>query len=375
MTSQQQLLEQAESYLRAEVAPKAEAIDRDMLALYQALLGLGDRALLALKVTHNSSSSQETIAHRFKEMVARYSGALAFLQTQHQSASAMLASSKNRGLKQEYLDRLATGDRLLGIAFSQLRRSGEPMVKAWPVNGGYQIDGQVPWVTGFGIFEEFILGAQLPDGRAVYGIVPFSESYQEGDRASNSSWKLGRILFTPPMSLAAMQSSQTVSAQLESWFLTQDRIVVIRPPGWIHEQDQKNVLNASFFALGCTRAALDIIEAAIHQKQLTFIRQAFEIFDRELRQCRSAIFKAIDKRESSELNAWYTQALELRAWAIELANRCAHAAVTVSSGAANSNHHAAGRVYREALVFTVSGQTTAVMEQTLQRLTRSRYYR
>jgi alkylation response protein AidB-like acyl-CoA dehydrogenase len=108
---------------------------------------------------------------------------------------------------------------------------------------------------------------------------------------------------------------------------------------------------------------------------LTFIRQAFEIFDRELRQCRSAIFKAIDKRESSELTAWYTQALELRAWAIELANRCAHAAVTVSSGAANSNHHAAGRVYREALVFTVSGQTTAVMEQTLQRLTRSRYYR
>jgi hypothetical protein len=65
--------------------------------------------------------------------------------------------------------------------------------------------------------------------------------------------------------------------------------------------------------------------------------------------------------------------LHLRAWAIDLAVRCAHAAVTVSSGAANYSNHAAQRVYREAIVFTVSGQTTAVMEATLNRLVRSEF--
>lgn len=60
--------------------------------------------------------------------------------------------------------------------------------------------------------------------------------------------------------------------------------------------------------------------------------------------------------------------LKVRAWAIDFAVRCAHAAITSSSGAANSIHHPAQRIYREALVYTVSAQTPAVMEATLQRL-------
>jgi alkylation response protein AidB-like acyl-CoA dehydrogenase len=71
-----------------------------------------------------------------------------------------------------------------------------------------------------------------------------------------------------------------------------------------------------------------------------------------------------------ESQSW-EERLQLRAWAINLAVRCASAAVTVSSGAANYRYHAAQRVYREALVFTVSGQTTAVMEATLARLVHS----
>jgi len=36
----------------------------------------------------------------------------------------------------------------------------------------------VPWVTGFGLFQEFIAAA-LPDGQAVFGVVPFVETYQD----------------------------------------------------------------------------------------------------------------------------------------------------------------------------------------------------
>ncbi|WP_041237645.1 hypothetical protein [Gloeothece citriformis] len=67
-------------------------------------------------------------------------------------------------------------------------------------------------------------------------------------------------------------------------------------------------------------------------------------------------------------DAYDEERLPLRAWAINLAGRCARAAVAVSSGAANGLDHPAGRVYREALLFTVTGQTTAVMEATLEQL-------
>jgi hypothetical protein len=168
------------------------------------------------------------------------------------------------------------------------------------------------------------------------------------------------------MQLGAMASTNTVTATLADWFLSEERVVFIKPAGAIHENDKKNVLHHGFFALGCARAGLDILEAVYHTKQLPFISKAFESLEGEVTRCETAMMQALPPDSQT-----WEQRLQLRAWAINLAQRCASAAVTVSSGAANYKHHAAQRVYREALVFTVSGQTTAVMEATLAQLLRS----
>jgi alkylation response protein AidB-like acyl-CoA dehydrogenase len=361
---QQTLLDLAESYLRESVAPKASEIDHNPEVLRDALKGMGDRSLLALRVPNvwgGAGVSEETY-RRFQQLVSRYSGALAFLQTQHQSAADMLTNSENESLKRQYLPYMSTGQVLVGVGFSQLRRPGEPLVKATPVKGGYQLDGQVPWVTGFGFFQDFIVGAMLPDNRAVYGVVPCVDTLQ-ADQGALAKHTDRLIAFSEPMQLAAMASTNTVTATLSHWFLPEERVIFIRPGRAIHESDKKNVLHHGFFALGCARAGLDILEAAYHTKQLPFIKLAFESLNEEVTRCDAAMMQAL----SSESQPW-EERLQLRAWAINLALRCAHAAVTVSSGAANYTHHPAQRVYREALVFTVSGQTTAVMEATLDRL-------
>jgi hypothetical protein len=184
--------------------------------------------------------------------------------------------------------------------------------------------------------------------------VPFSETLQDDGSV---------IALTKPMELGAIASTNTVTATLTNWFLPKEHIVFIKPPGAIHETDKKNVLHHGFFALGCARAGLDILEAAYYTKQLPFLRNAFESLYGELNRCQTAMIQALPP----DSQPW-EERLQLRAWAINLAVRCATAAVTVSSGAANSRYHAAQRVYREALVFTVSGQTTAVMEATLNTL-------
>ncbi|MBD2431885.1 MULTISPECIES: cyclase family protein [Fischerella] len=352
------VLEIAHSYLLNSVAVKANEIDSNPDTLMQALQGLRDLGLLALRVPHNwggKEVSEETFSD-FQELVARYSGALAFLQTQHQSAAAMLAASSNSVLKQEYLPRIGKGELLVGVGFSQLRRGGEPLTLAKLVPGGYQLDGVVPWVTGWGMFDDFIVAATLPDGRAVFGVVPFQDTYQ------NSTSK---ITFTSPTELAAMTSTNTVTANLNSYFLPQERVVSIKPVGWIHENDKNNVLRATFLATGCAFAGLDIIESALKTKSLPAIANALTAFQQELNHCRTAI-----RRLQKNTHAQLLEKLQLRSWAIDLATRIAHAAVTVSSGAANYLHHPAQRVYREALVFTVTGQTSAVMEATLERLSR-----
>ncbi|WP_083775304.1 acyl-CoA dehydrogenase family protein [Gloeothece citriformis] len=250
--SEHQLLSTTLTFCQEFIAPQAHLLDRDPQALKKAFQGMGDRGLLALRVPPEwggAGVSDLTYRH-FQMMVTRYSGALAFLQMQHQSAGANLAASDNESLKGDYLPRMGKGEVLLGIGYSQLRRSGKPVITATPVEGGYQLSGTIPWITGLGFFDDCIIGATLPDGQALYGIIPL----QEGDQPGG-----GTIRFSPVMELIAVGATNTVIGELKNWFLGGDRVVDIRSAQAIHESDEKNVLHHGFFALGCAQAGLDIV--------------------------------------------------------------------------------------------------------------------
>lgn len=346
-------IDTAKSFLVTEVQKNANAIDSDSNELFLALRGLGNLDVLALRLPRAWGGLEvgEVEYGIFQELVARYSGALAFLQTQHQSAVGMLVNSSNSELQSKYLPRVSSGEVLLGVGFSQLRREGTPLISAFKVDGGYILNGVVPWVTGWGIFHEFIVAASLPDGSALFGMAPFEE-----DRF---------VRVSTVADLAAIPSTNTVEVVFSNWFLASECVVFTKPPGWIHEQDKSNVLKSTFLATGCALAGLDIIEVAARKKNLSFITNAYVSLQDELNDCRATILDALVNKDID-----FARKLELRAWAIELTTRIAHAAVTVSSGAANYKHHNAQRVYREALICTVTGQTRSVMAATLEKLTK-----
>ena len=124
MTVQNEILAKATEFLRDEVYPRANEIDRDPESLRWALDGLCKRELMALRrpSEYGGPALSEGMFREFQERVARYSGSLAFLQTQHQSAGSMIAKSDNEKLKRATLPLMADGRRLIGIGFSQLRR-------------------------------------------------------------------------------------------------------------------------------------------------------------------------------------------------------------------------------------------------------------
>ena len=135
----------------------------------------------------------------------------------------------------------------------------------------------------------------------------------------------------------------------------------VRPPGWIQNNDQINVTLQGHFALGCAQAGIDIVAANFEKRGHAFLATTRDALSTELAACRDALIVGSNEIADAER-------LQRRAWAIDLAARCAHAAVVSSAGAANAADHPAQRVYREALVFSVSAQTTAIMEATLDRL-------
>lgn len=345
-------------YLRDNIAPQAQELDRSSAALKLALQEMGDRAMLALTVPQELGGAgwDKLDYRRWQIAIARASGALAFLQTQHQSAAAQLAKSDNQSLQQEYLPHVAKGKKLVGIGFSHLRRRGKPMMAAVEVAEGYLLTGTVPWITGWGFFDSFIIGAALPDGRELYGMLPFQDSLPASG---------GSLNFSKPMELIAMSATNTVTARLDNWFLPGDRLVTIKPSGSIHRQSKKNILHHGFFALGCAYAGLDILQAMGEKKQLNFIYESWQSLQKEVHSCDRAMLMSL-----ADSNKTYQQQLQLRIQAINLAQRCSQAAIIVSSGAANYLNSAAGRIYREALVFSVSGQTTDVMETSLEAVIR-----
>lgn len=131
-----------------------------------------------------------------------------------------------------------------------------------------------------------------------------------------------------------------------------------------------NIALQGHFAIGCAQAGLDVLKMAADKRGFQFLADVHQRLAEEVTDCRAETAKAQkaigdDDSPPESLVEWR---LNVRAWAIDLAVRCALAGVTASSGAANSMRHPAQRIYREALVYTVSAQTTPIMEATLKRI-------
>lgn len=346
------LLDTAREFFAAWVKPRANAMDSDPVLLLEAMRHMERLGLLCLRRPEEFGGPElpEAEFREFQELAARHSGALAFLQTQHQSAVSLIAKSENEALKSDVLTgmhRLSGG---VGLGFSQLRRGGPPIMRAEECGDGWILEGHVPWVTGWSIFPRYLIAAAMPDGRAVFGLMPLDNAEQE----TGGAHRISR-----PMGLAAMEGAQTVTADIAGWRLPESQLVAMKPPGWIEANDMINVTLQGWFALGCARAGLDIVEDAYVKRRAGFLRESLEALEHERLACREAM---------GQTKAPLEQRLEVRAWGIDLAGRCAQAAVAASGGQANSVQHAAQRVYREALVFSVSAQTPAIMEATLRRL-------
>lgn len=334
-----------DSLFQTIIAPQAAQLDRDPKALHRAFQQLGQHNLLGLKAAPEWGGQHwdSRAIYHYTEQLARYSGALVFLQSQHQRCVQELSNSDNGALKETYLRDAIAGKIGLGVGFSHLRRPQQP-VMAQQVGNGYVFNGTVPWITGFGIFDHWMLAAQLPDGRAVFVLAPFS-AVEEA------------LYFSEPMALSAFGSTQTVTATLQDWFAPEGLVLDIKPARWIQQVDGGYPLTHNFFALGCAQGGLDILEKA---SGFSEISEAYGRLNNEVTRCR--------KETYGSLGTPSVERLRLRAWAIDLAVRCGHGAVIVSRGAANVVGHPAQRVYGEALVFSVSGQSEGVMRASLNRL-------
>jgi alkylation response protein AidB-like acyl-CoA dehydrogenase len=366
------LLNTAHTVCEEVLGPNAQRADRAGGPLAENFQALANAGLLgiALPRRFGGLDAPGAVQRQYTETLASYCGVTTFVQAQHHGSSRMIANGPSELLKQTVVPDLAAGRRMCAISFAHLRRPGPPTLAAEKVSDGYRLNGTAPWVTGWGLMDQVVFGATLPDGRFVYLWSPgnretFSSVFELTD-PMDSRW--GELTASPPIPLCAMNSSSTVALHLNNWFIPTEHFLAESDRETMARNDRNGVLGATAMPLGCASAALRILCDVADKKPFPAIQRAVSAFTSELSDARAQVDEWSSKGGEPE---FFEPALQIRAWCIELAVRMSHAAITAVSGSANSLDHPAQRLMREAMFYTIQAQTREVMGATLERLERS----
>lgn len=352
--------------------PAAQTTDQGSAPNCENIRAIAEAGLLGLGIPkeYGGLDASPALQRGVAEILASYCGVTAFTQAQHHGPSRMIANCPNDKMKQVLLPKLARGEWMCGVSFAHLRRPGTPVLRATPVEGGYLLQGSAPWVTGWGLMNQFVFGAALPDDRFVYLWSPVNrDDFPELFEGVTPPYEgFGTMSASEPIPLCGMNASATVILTLENWFVPKEHWMLESDRETMRRNDRNNVLGPTAMPMGCASASVRLLNQTASRRKLPAIQRAAEAFMGE-----EAALRA-------ELEAWLLrqgepnygeEALPIRAWCLDFAVRAAQASITASSGAANLLSHPAQRLLREAIFYTIQAQTQEVMDATLARLERS----
>ncbi|GII26038.1 acyl-CoA dehydrogenase family protein [Planosporangium mesophilum] len=286
--------------------------------------------LLAAEGFYGLAAREDVDRTTFARIVEALAGgclATAFVWLQHHAA--VTAAANTPGVREEWLEPLRAGRRRAGISQAGVRPGPSPLT-AQRVDGGYVLDGEAPWVTGWGMIDTLRVAARDGD-TIVWALL---------DAAA------GPTLRITPLDLVAVQASGTVHVRFDRHFVPEERVTGTLPlsdwAGW----DAANLgLNGSL-ALGVAARCCRLMGPSQLNAELDAVRAA------------------LDTGTGQTLPA-------ARAAASELALRAA-ATVTVTTGSRAVLAGAHGqRLVREATFLLVFGSRPAIRTDLLHRVRRS----
>ena len=360
------LIEKAKQISAHILTPVAEATDRASEPNFSHFRALGEAGMagISLPSLWGGSDISSLAQREIIEALASGCGVTCFTLMQHHGSSRMIANSKAEALKACVLPGLAKGTSYCAVSFAHLRRPGKPVLVATPVNGGYRLNGTAPWVTGWGLMNQVVIGAELPDARHIYLWMPrdredFAELF-EGVSAPEQNW--GEAVSSAPLPLCAMNASSTVELTLTDYFIPEIHFLHQSDRETMQRNDHNNVLGPTAAPLGCALASLRVLKGLAEKRNLPAIHDSFASLNKEHSRLKSLV---LENLQITSDNIQLERVLALRAEIILLSQRSALSACAASSGAANSLNHPAQRLLREAMFYSVQAQTQDVMSATL----------
>jgi alkylation response protein AidB-like acyl-CoA dehydrogenase len=220
--------------------------------LWSILSDFGTFKWLVPEENGGDGCDRPTLMRRYMA-IAHGSLTAAFMLTQHDAALRRLIPAANENQDSPaafWLREVASGRCTLTVGISQLttsiRRGERAMAATLLENGGYRLDGSMPWVTGAEQAAAFVTGGTLEDGRQVLVLLP-------ADREG--------ITIDEPEPLAALNASRTTEVRCSNVMIDGAEVLAGPVENVITSRQAGGTggLETSALALGQARAAIEAL--------------------------------------------------------------------------------------------------------------------
>ena len=313
--------------------PTANEVDVADLVPRSLLDRLADTGLYGLTAPVESGGLGLDGAPAWRVIEALAGGCLAttFVWLQHLSVASTLARL-DTPIAKELIEPMCDGKVRAGIALGGARPM--PSLSAVRADGGWILNGESPWVTGWGLIDLVHVAARADD-QVVWGLI---------DATGSTSLRVD------PLHLVAVNASGTVTLTFENHFVPNERCTfTVAYPQW-QAIDAANLRTNGSLALGVIGRCLTMLVSSSSDNVAEW--------EDDLDNLR----RDIDRASPAEMP-------EVRARAAELALRAA-AAVMVSEGSRSLLEGKNGqRLFREAGFLLVFGSRPAIKASLMHRLT------
>jgi alkylation response protein AidB-like acyl-CoA dehydrogenase len=253
-----------------------------------------------------------------------------FVWLQHRNPVRAIGGSDTPGLRDRWLAPLCRGERRAGIALAG-NRPGPPILRATRItDGGVVLDGEAPWVSGWGLIDVVLVTARIDD--TVVSVLI--------DAAAAATLQVARS------HLVGANASGTVTLRFRDHLVTAERVVGEQPHTDVLARDAEGLRLNGSLALGVAARCCRLMGPTAIDDQLIDAR------------------RALDDATTDGLP-------EARAAASDLAMRAA-AALTVAHGSRSIliDQHPQ-RLAREALFLLVFGSRPPIRTELIRMIERS----